>query len=88
MSEKEKLVMVTRCPDRDDVLPHYCFRTTEKELKKTLKEFCESRGVTKKEVRQHRVPCNVDGCFDASEVMLEYDVPGVTPDFFRTPKIF
>ena len=88
MSETEKKrYMVTFCPDREDVLPLYSPMESDKKNRETLKEFCEKRGVKKEEVKQRPVFCNVETCNERAELILEYSIPGIEPDYYNKNSI-
>ena len=80
MSE-EKAVWRTYCRDNDEVDP--VFQVMNRgELKQARIEYRELRKLSLMDViKQTRVPCNVENCWDFSEVITDIKVPGIGPEF-------
>jgi len=89
MSENKRIVMMTHCPDKPEVMPHYYrFKPDDDQLEKTEKEYRLARKLgADVKVRHLRVVCNIVGCHDFADFLYEQRLPGIKPDYVSKKSI-
>jgi outer membrane murein-binding lipoprotein Lpp len=81
--KEEKTVWVTFCRDNDDVAPLYRIATRSEILQHQMEEeYREKRQLGRMTVVSHaRSVCNVAGCSNFAEYIIESESPGSEPDY-------